>query len=61
MARDAYLRIHPAYPEGPDLPQLLSKDFHVATLVLGSEQTGQRNRQQSWIWSFGQTVGDDGT
>jgi hypothetical protein len=61
MARDAYLRIHPAYPEGPDLPQLLPKDLHVATLVLGSEQTGQRNRQQSWIWSFGQTVGDDGT
>ena len=61
MARDAYMRVHPAYPEGPELPQLLPQDLHVATLVLGSEQTGQHNRQQSWIWSFGQTAADDGT
>ena len=61
MAHDAYMRVHPAYPEGPDLPQLLPQDLNVATLVLGSEQTGQHNRQQSWIWSFGQTAADDGT
>ena len=61
MAREAYLMVQPAYPEGPDLPKLLSKDLHVATLVLGSEQTGQRNRQLSWIWSFGHTTADDGS
>lgn len=61
MARDAYRTLHQAFPTGPDLPQLLPKDLHVATLVLGSEKTGQRNKQQSWIWSFGQTTDDDGT
>jgi hypothetical protein len=61
MARDAYQRVHPAYPDGPELPQLLPEVLHVATLVLGSEQTGQRNTQQSWIWSFGNAVADDGT
>ena len=47
MARDAYQRVHPAYPGGPELPQLLPEDLHVATLVLGSEQTGQCNKQKS--------------
>jgi hypothetical protein len=61
MARDAYRRIRQGYPDGPDLPQLSLKDLHVATLVLGSEQAGQRNTQTSWIWSFGQTTEDDGT
>ena len=61
MAHDAYQRVHPAFPGGPELPQLLSEDLHVATLVLGAEQTGQRNKQQSWIWSFGQAAADDGT
>ena len=61
MAQDAYQRVRPAFPDGPELPQLLQEDLHVATLVLGSEQTGQRNKQQSWIWSFGQAAADDGT
>ncbi|KAF8258199.1 hypothetical protein EI94DRAFT_1623948, partial [Lactarius quietus] len=37
------------------------QDLHVATLVLGSDKPGQRNTQQSWIWSFGQTSEDEGT
>ena len=61
LACDAYQRIHSAYPDGLELPQLLPQDLHVTTLVLGSEQTGQHNTQQSWIWSFGKTVADDGT
>ncbi len=61
MARDAYRTIQQAYADGPDLPPLHPQDLHVATLVLGSEQVGQRNTQQSWIWGFGQTVEDDGT
>jgi hypothetical protein len=47
-------------PNGPDLPQLLPEDLHVTTLVLGSDKAGQCNKQQSWIWSFGQTTEDDG-
>jgi hypothetical protein len=61
MARDAYRNVRQACPGGPDLPQLHPKDLHIATLVLGSEQAGQRNKQQSWIWSFGKSVEDDGT
>jgi hypothetical protein len=61
MARDAYRNIRQARAGGADLPHLHPKDLHVATLVLGSEQVGQRNKQQSWIWSFGLTVEDDGT
>jgi hypothetical protein len=61
MARDAYRKIRHESGAGPDLPELRPKDLHVATLVLGSEQAGQRNTQSSWIWSFGQTTEDDGT
>jgi hypothetical protein len=61
MARDAFQVIRHALAAGPKLPPLLPKDLHVATLVLGSDQTGQRNKQQSWIWSFGETSEDDGT
>lgn len=61
LARDAFWNIRHAHTGGPDLPQLHSKDLHIATLVLGSEHVGQRNKQQSWIWGFGQTVEDDGT
>lgn len=61
LARDAYRAIRHAHPKGPDLPQLVPQDLHVATLVLGSEKTGQRNKQQSWIWGFGQQSEDDGT
>jgi hypothetical protein len=61
MARDACRNIRQARTGGPDLPQLHAKDLQVATLVLGSEQAGQRNKQQSWIWNFGKSVEDDGT
>ena len=56
-----HTRGYPPYSDGLELLQLLSEDLHVATLVLGSEQTGQRNKQQSWIWSFGHAAADDGT
>jgi hypothetical protein len=61
MARDSYRTIREAYPSGPDLPELQPNDLHIATMVLGSNQAGQRNTQKSWIWGFGQTVEDDGT
>ncbi|KAH8985052.1 hypothetical protein EDB86DRAFT_2810433 [Lactarius hatsudake] len=61
MARDAYHKIQQASVNLPDLPKLRAEDLHVATLVLGSEPVGQRNRQKSWIWGFGHTVEDDGT
>ncbi|KAI9443063.1 hypothetical protein H4582DRAFT_2054158 [Lactarius indigo] len=61
MARDAYRKLRKAAPIPQDLPKLHSKDLHVATLVLGSQQVGQRNTQQSWIWGFGNTTEDDGT
>ncbi|KAI9439263.1 hypothetical protein H4582DRAFT_1813851, partial [Lactarius indigo] len=61
MAQDAYRKLHKAAPIPQDLPKLHSKDLHVATLVLGSQQVGQRNTQQSWIWGFGNTTEDDGT
>jgi hypothetical protein len=61
MARDAYPRIRNGCAAGPDFPRLQKDDLHIATLVLGSEQTGQRNKQQSWIWGFGRTVEDDET
>ena len=61
MARDALWHVRLAYPKCPDLPQLHPQDLHVATLVLGSEQTGQRNKQSSWIWGFGTTAESDGT
>jgi hypothetical protein len=61
MAHNAYWMLHKSFPNGPDLPQLLMEDLHVATLVLGSDKAGQHNKQQSWIWSFGQTIEDDGT
>jgi hypothetical protein len=61
MARNAYRTLRKSFPNGPDLPPLLLEDLHVATLVLGSDKAGQCNKQQSWIWSFGQTTEDDGT
>ncbi|KAI9432529.1 hypothetical protein H4582DRAFT_2083395 [Lactarius indigo] len=59
MARDAYRKLRKAAPILQDLPKLHSKDLRVATLVLGSQQVGQRNTQQSWIWGFGNTTEDD--
>jgi hypothetical protein len=61
MARDAYRNLRNKTTIAAELPPLHPEDLHVATLVLGSERTGQRNKQQSWIWSFGQTTEDDGT
>jgi hypothetical protein len=61
MARDKYRSIREAHSNGPDLPQLRPEDLHVATMVLGSKQVGQRNKQQSWIWGFGKAIEDDGT
>ncbi|KAI9443894.1 hypothetical protein H4582DRAFT_2071441 [Lactarius indigo] len=61
MAWDAYRKLRKAAPIPQDLLKLHSKDLHVATLVLGSQQVGQRNTQQSWIWGFGNTTEDDGT
>jgi hypothetical protein len=61
MARDAYLKIHHAYEDGPELPQLRSEDLRVSTVTLGATQVGQRNKQLPWIWSFGTTVDQDNT
>ncbi|KAH9169688.1 hypothetical protein EDB89DRAFT_1908334 [Lactarius sanguifluus] len=61
MARDAYCKIQQASVNLQDLPKLRAEDLCVATLVLGSEPVGQRNKQKSWIWGFGHTVEDDGT
>ncbi|KAH9022823.1 hypothetical protein EDB85DRAFT_1895062 [Lactarius pseudohatsudake] len=61
MARDACQKLRKAIPILQDLPKLRSKDLCVETLVLGSEQTGQRNKQQPWIWGFGDIIEDDGT
>ena len=61
MARDAYRMIRHAQAINPDLPQLRKEDLRVATLILGSEQTGQRNKQSSWIWGFGRAAEDDDT
>jgi hypothetical protein len=61
MARNAYLAIHYAYEDGPDLPQLRSEDLRVSTAILGSAQVGQRNTQLPWIWSFGTHVDEDET
>ncbi|KAH9013825.1 hypothetical protein EDB83DRAFT_2233173 [Lactarius deliciosus] len=61
MAQDAYCKIQQASVNLPALPKLRAEDLRVATLVLGSEPVGQRNKQKSWIWGFGHTVEDDGT
>lgn len=61
MARDAYRKLRNHTSIAAELPPLRPEDLQIATLVLGSEQTGQRNRQQSWIWSFGQTTEDNET
>jgi hypothetical protein len=61
MARDAFRNIRKGYPDGAELQQLYPKDLQVATLVLGSDEVGQRNTQRSWIWGFGKTANDKGT
>jgi len=61
MARDAYQKLRNALQDPVELPKLLPKDLNVQTLILGSEQVGQRNTQLSWIWGFGKTVDNEGT
>lgn len=58
MVQDLFWNIHEAYVASLELPQLHAKDLNVQTLVLGSEQVRQCNRQQSWLWGFGHTVND---
>src|ERR1700675_525382 len=45
MARDAYGKLHNKTTIQAELPALSRKDLHIATLVLGSRRTGQRNTQ----------------
>ena len=61
MAQDAYHNLHSKSGTAADLPLLLREDLNTETLVLGSEVTGQWNKQQSWIWGFGQTTEDHGS
>jgi hypothetical protein len=61
MARNAYEMLRNKTTITAALPPLNREDLRIATLVLGSEATGQRNTQRSWIWSFGKTTLDDGT
>ena len=61
MARDAYRRLRNKTTINAELPVLTGEDLRIATMVLGSEITGQRNAPKSWIWSFGKTTSDDGT
>jgi hypothetical protein len=61
MARDAYRKVRRALQDPIDLPELRQKDLNVKTLILGSQQVGQRNTQLSWVWGFGKTVEDVGS
>ncbi|KAH9035584.1 hypothetical protein EDB84DRAFT_1269414 [Lactarius hengduanensis] len=65
MARDAYLKVQEASQEAsgdaPELPPLQRTDLRVSTAILGAAQVGQRNKQLSWIWSFGTSEKQDGT
>jgi hypothetical protein len=61
MARDAYLKVKDASGDSPELLLLRLEDLRVNTAVLGAAQVGQRNKQLSWIWSFGTSIKQDGT
>ena len=61
MARDAYYNIQDTSGSPPELPPLLTTDLRVNTAILGAAQVGQRNKQLSWIWSFGISNKQDGT
>ena len=54
------ITLHSKSGTAADLPLLLKEDLNTETLVLGSEVTGQWNKQQTWIWGFGQTTEDYG-
>ncbi|KAF8258051.1 hypothetical protein EI94DRAFT_1708367 [Lactarius quietus] len=53
MARDAYEKIKDMSQTSLELPALAPANLQVNTTILGAEQRGQRNKQLSWIWSFG--------
>ncbi|KAH9030738.1 hypothetical protein EDB85DRAFT_1866206 [Lactarius pseudohatsudake] len=61
MARDACQSLRKQFLFRRISQSCRSKDLCVETLVLGSEQTGQRNKQQPWIWGFGDIIEDNGT
>jgi hypothetical protein len=61
MARDAYEKIKDISRTSLELPALAPADLQVNTAILGAEQRGQRNKQLSWIWSFGISGKKDGT
>jgi hypothetical protein len=61
MARDAYLKVQDQSGGSPELPQLSLEDLRVHTAILGAAQVGQRNKQLSWIWSFGTSAEQNGT
>ena len=61
MARDAYHKLNNKASVKSAMPPLNKEDLYIATMILGSEITGQRNTQKSWIWGFGNITADDGT
>ena len=52
MARDTFRTLRKGLQNMPELPKLKAQDLHIATHILGSAQSGQRNKQPSWIWSL---------
>ena len=61
MARDAYNKILDPSGESPALPLLQVIDLRVNTSIVNAMQVRQRNKQLSWIWSFGTSTNQDGT
>ena len=53
MACDAYLKLNNKASVKLAMPPLNKEDLYIATMILGSEITGLRNGQKSWIWDFG--------
>ena len=61
MACNAYRKLCNKTTIKAELPLLTKEDLYIATMVLGSEITGQHNTQKSWVWGFGNIKADDGT
>ena len=61
MEHNAYRKLRNKTTIKMELPLLTREDLYIATMVLGSEITGQCNTQKSWIWGFGNIKADDGT
>ncbi|KAI0257945.1 hypothetical protein BC834DRAFT_812729, partial [Gloeopeniophorella convolvens] len=51
LARDMFDVLENALPSQESLPELTKADMKVQTLVLGSNERGQRNEQLPWIWT----------